>query len=172
MSEEEKIAEAGTVKERGNAKFKAGLWKSAIKRYEKASKLIDFDKNFKDENLKKSTEIKRSCNLNLAAAQLKLGAFKKAVEACNQVVISVIVLCSSDWRLCLPNGCCSNHQPLQPPLSHIIIWLPNAEGHAEEFRVRLPSVVAGSMKSLEVDAVACRVPLTGWRVDRSSFCPD
>lgn len=89
LSEEEKVAEAGAAKERGNVKFKAGLWRSAIKRYEKATKLIDFDKNFKEENVSKSTEIKRSCNLNLAAAQLKLGDFKKAIDACNQVWLCI-----------------------------------------------------------------------------------
>eukprot|EP00884_Botryococcus_braunii_P020782 jgi/Botrbrau1/7388/Bobra.0316s0031.2 len=86
LKEDEKVTEAIAAKERGNAKFKAGLWPAAIKRYERATKLIDYDKDFSEENLSASTEVKRSCYLNLAAAQLKLMEFMKAVDACNKVL--------------------------------------------------------------------------------------
>jgi FK506-binding protein 4/5 len=85
LNEEDKVAEAAAAKERGNAKFKAGLWQAAVKRYNRATQMIDYDKNFKEENLAQSSSIKRNCYLNLAAAQLKLGKLNKAIEACNKV---------------------------------------------------------------------------------------
>ncbi|KAK4404124.1 Peptidyl-prolyl cis-trans isomerase FKBP65 [Sesamum angolense] len=76
MNTEEKIAAAGKKKEEGNVWFKAGKYKRASKRYEKAVRFIEFDSNFNEEEKEKAKVLKVSCNLNNAACKLKLKDYK------------------------------------------------------------------------------------------------
>ncbi|KAL0451916.1 UNVERIFIED_CONTAM: Peptidyl-prolyl cis-trans isomerase FKBP65 [Sesamum latifolium] len=86
MNTEEKIAAAGKKKEEGNVWFKAGKYKRASKRYEKAVRFIDFDSNFSEEEKEKAKVLKVSCNLNNAACKLKLKDYKEAEKLCTKVL--------------------------------------------------------------------------------------
>ncbi|PWA88994.1 70 kDa peptidyl-prolyl isomerase [Artemisia annua] len=83
---QEKIEAAGKKKEEGNAFFKAGKYKKAVKRYEKAAKFIEYDTNFEEEEKKQAKALKITCNLNNAACQLKLKEFKQAEKLCTKVL--------------------------------------------------------------------------------------
>ncbi|KAK9069381.1 hypothetical protein SSX86_011284 [Deinandra increscens subsp. villosa] len=82
----EKIEAAGKKKEEGNAFFKAGKYKKAVKRYEKAAKYIEYDTNFEEEEKKQAKALKITCNLNNAACQLKLKEYKQAEKLCTKVL--------------------------------------------------------------------------------------
>nr|XP_043635861.1 peptidyl-prolyl cis-trans isomerase FKBP62-like [Erigeron canadensis] len=83
---QEKIEAAGKKKEEGNAFFKAGKYKKAVKRYEKAAKYIEYDTNFEEEEKKQAKALKVTCNLNNAACQLKLKDYKQAEKLCTKVL--------------------------------------------------------------------------------------
>ncbi|KAL8261981.1 hypothetical protein R6Q59_026030 [Mikania micrantha] len=83
---QEKIEAAGKKKEEGNALFKAGKYKKAVKRYEKAAKYIEYDTNFEEEEKKQAKALKITCNLNNAACQLKLKEYKQAEKLCTKVL--------------------------------------------------------------------------------------
>ncbi|KAD4584380.1 hypothetical protein R6Q59_036772 [Mikania micrantha] len=83
---QEKIEAAGKKKEEGNAFFKAGKYKKAVKRYEKAAKYIEYDTNFEEEEKKQAKALKITCNLNNAACQLKLKEYKQAEKLCTKVL--------------------------------------------------------------------------------------
>ncbi|XP_076887371.1 peptidyl-prolyl cis-trans isomerase FKBP62-like [Bidens hawaiensis] len=83
---QEKIEAAGKKKEEGNAFFKAGKYKKAIKRYEKAAKYIEYDTNFEEDEKKQAKALKITCNLNNAACQLKLKEYKQAEKLCTKVL--------------------------------------------------------------------------------------
>jgi tetratricopeptide (TPR) repeat protein len=86
LKEDEKVTEATVRKEHGNKKFNQKRWEAAIKRYKNAVQLIEHDKGFTEENKAAAAGIKRSANLNLAAAYLQLGQLKDAIAACNKVL--------------------------------------------------------------------------------------
>ncbi|KAI4319298.1 hypothetical protein MLD38_032916 [Melastoma candidum] len=86
MNTAEKIEAAGKKKEEGNLLFKAGKHARASKRYEKASKLIEYDSAFSDEEKKQAKVLKVACKLNDAACKLKLKDFKQAEKLCTQVL--------------------------------------------------------------------------------------
>ncbi|XP_076959123.1 peptidyl-prolyl cis-trans isomerase FKBP62-like [Bidens hawaiensis] len=83
---QEKIEAAGKKKEEGNVFFKAGKYKKAIKRYEKAAKYIEYDTNFEEDEKKQAKALKITCNLNNAACQLKLKEYKQAEKLCTKVL--------------------------------------------------------------------------------------
>ena len=60
-------------------------WARALKKYKKGVELIEHDDQFGLEEKKTSAEIKKSCNLNLAATYLKVKDSKEARKACNKV---------------------------------------------------------------------------------------
>lgn len=60
-------------------------WARALKKYEKGVELIEHDDQFSAEEKKTSADIKKSCNLNLAATYLKVNDSQKARKACNKV---------------------------------------------------------------------------------------
>lgn len=68
-------------------------WARAIKKYKKGVELIEHDDQFSPEEKKLSADVKKSCNLNLAATYLKTSDSKEARKACNKV---------SHMLLCLP----------------------------------------------------------------------
>lgn len=60
-------------------------WARALKKYKKGVELIEHDDQFGEQEKKSSAEIKKSCNLNLAATYLKTKDSKEARKACNKV---------------------------------------------------------------------------------------
>lgn len=79
-----------------------------------------FDEGFTPEQKQQAKEVKRSCNLNLAAAQLKLGNAVEARKAADKV--RALRRCikgkrgngGSARRLALRLPCCIWRQPLLP----------------------------------------------------------
>ncbi|KAH6765817.1 rotamase FKBP 1 [Perilla frutescens var. hirtella] len=86
MNNEEKIEAAGKKKEEGNMLFKAGKHARASKRYEKASKYIEYDSSFSEDEKKQAKTLKITCNLNDAACKLKLKEFKQAEKLCTKAL--------------------------------------------------------------------------------------
>lgn len=85
MSNAEKIEDARKRKEKGNEAYKAGKLARAVKKYEGAVKVIDYDKEF-GESKEASKELKKSIWLNLAAANLKLKDSGKVIQHCDKVL--------------------------------------------------------------------------------------
>ncbi|EFH40049.1 hypothetical protein ARALYDRAFT_917529 [Arabidopsis lyrata subsp. lyrata] len=86
MNTEEKIEAAGKKKEEGNAKFKAGKYALASKRYDKAVKFIEYDTSFSEEEKKQAKALKVACNLQDVACKLKLKDYKQAEKLCTKVL--------------------------------------------------------------------------------------
>jgi FK506-binding protein 4/5 len=82
----EKLETAALRKEEGNALFKLGKYVRAVKKYEKAVKLIEYDSSFEEEHKKQAKALKVSCNLNMAACKLKLHEYKEAVKLTTKVL--------------------------------------------------------------------------------------
>ncbi|KAL5542796.1 hypothetical protein UlMin_010506 [Ulmus minor] len=86
MNTQEKIEAAGKKKEEGNVLFKAGKYKKASKRYEKAVRYIKYDSSFSGEEKQQVKVLKVTCNLNNAACKLKLKDYKQAEKLCTKVL--------------------------------------------------------------------------------------
>ena len=86
MDEPEKIAAAENAKQAGNAKFKAGQFAAAIKKYSRALNFVEYDSGFGAEAKAQAAELKKACNLNLAAARLRTKDWKGAVTAADKVL--------------------------------------------------------------------------------------
>lgn len=86
MDTAEKLAAAATQKDKGNVAFKAGQYGKAVQRYDKAMQAIEYDEQFSTDEKKAARDIKKSCNLNLAAAHLKLGNPVEARKAADKVL--------------------------------------------------------------------------------------
>ena len=65
-------------------------WARALKKYKKGVELIENDDQFSPEEKKWSADIKKSCNLNLAATYLKVNDSKEARKACNKVSLTCL----------------------------------------------------------------------------------
>lgn len=85
MDNEEKLAFATTVKDKGNVLFKAGKLSSAVNKYKRALSAVEHNSNMDQENKRKASDIKKTCNLNLAAVYLKQENFREAKSACDKV---------------------------------------------------------------------------------------
>ncbi|CAL8470896.1 g10438 [Coccomyxa elongata] len=86
MSAEDKVQAAQKRKELGNKFFKAEKWSRAAKKYKAAGDIIDHDTDFSAELKKESAALKKSANLNTAAAFIKQGLWKDAIVAANKVL--------------------------------------------------------------------------------------
>ena len=86
LSENEKMAAAQEAKEKANAAFKAGKYERAIKLWRRAKQTIQHDDNFLEENKRASKALKFSCDLNLAAAHLKVGRPVDARRAADKIL--------------------------------------------------------------------------------------
>lgn len=86
MNNEEKIKAAEAAKSKGNAAWKDGKVDRAIKLWERAKQAIEHNDSFETELKKISKELKRSCELNLAAAHLKAGKPMEARKAADKVL--------------------------------------------------------------------------------------
>ena len=96
METTEKLETAAKRKEDGNALFKAGKYARAAKRYEKAVKLVEYDTNFDDAQKKQAKALKVSCNLNMAACNLKLKEYREVVKLTTKVSTSPMLLASDE----------------------------------------------------------------------------
>ena len=63
-------------------------WQRALKKYKKGVEFVEHDDQFSDQEKKESGEIKKLCNLNIAAVLLKLGDSKEARKTCSKVKLS------------------------------------------------------------------------------------
>lgn len=87
MTEDDKITFASARKDVGGALFKAGRWRMALGRYKKIIDLFNYLDGIKDEEKKaKAKEIKKLCELNSAACNLKLKEFSDAQKNCDNVL--------------------------------------------------------------------------------------
>ncbi|MEW5304229.1 MAG: hypothetical protein WDW36_006854 [Sanguina aurantia] len=86
MKDHEKVAAAVIKKDKGNVAFKAGNLKKAMRDWDQAAKIVDYDKDFADEHKAGSKDVKKSCWLNTAAAKLKQGDWKEAEKSCTKVL--------------------------------------------------------------------------------------
>lgn len=89
MSNEEKVEDSRLKKEKGNEAYKQGKLQKAVKRYDAAIKSIEYDKDF-GEAKNAAKDLKKAIWLNLAAANLKLDEFSKAIENCGKVRFSAL----------------------------------------------------------------------------------
>jgi len=71
MSEEEKIEFGAARKEVGSNLFRSGCMELAMQRYKKVIELFSHIDNFKEENKGKAKDLKKVCELNLAACLIK-----------------------------------------------------------------------------------------------------
>lgn len=85
MDAEEKLTKAASCKDAGTEAFKQQKHVRACKLWHRAMKPIEHDEQFSVEEKRRAREIKKGCNLNLAAAELKLGQHKAAVASCDKV---------------------------------------------------------------------------------------
>jgi len=87
MTEDEKIEFATARKDVGGALFKAARWRMALGRYKKIIELFNYLDGMKDEEKKaKAKELKKLCELNSAACNLKLKEFPEAQKNCDNVL--------------------------------------------------------------------------------------
>ena len=107
METDEKLQKAASCKEAGNAAFKEQKIARACKLWHRALKPIEHEDKFSVDEKRRAREIQKGCNLNLAAAELKLGQHRAAVSSCDKV--------SSLTRPCAASTMSS---PDQLPVSH------------------------------------------------------
>lgn len=83
---DEKIKEAATSKERGTVAFKANKLERCVDLWERAIQAVEQDDKFSHEQKKAAKEIRRACNLNLAAVHLKTRRSEEARKAADKVL--------------------------------------------------------------------------------------
>jgi len=87
LTDDEKIEFATARKDVGGALFKAARWNMALGRYKKIIDLFNYLDGIKDEDkLAKAKELKKLCELNSAACNLKLKEFSDAQKNCDNVL--------------------------------------------------------------------------------------
>lgn len=86
MSEEEKVEFGVERKEIGSDLFKKGRTTLALERYKKVIDLFNYTDNFKEENKAKAKDLKKVCELNLAACHLKVKDYSAAKKSCTTVL--------------------------------------------------------------------------------------
>ncbi|GAB4815844.1 hypothetical protein N2152v2_002890 [Parachlorella kessleri] len=86
MSSEERVTAAAGLKEKGNKAFKEGQLARAVKKWDRAVEMVNVDTNMDAAAKAAAKDVKKSCNLNLAAAYLKLHETKKAIKVATDVL--------------------------------------------------------------------------------------
>ncbi|KAK6127182.1 hypothetical protein DH2020_039066 [Rehmannia glutinosa] len=99
MDAHERITACETKKNEGNTLFKAGKFQLASKKYEKecdlrkakqycriASKYVEYNHSFSDDEKHQANSLRLSCYLNDAACKLKLGAYQEVSKLCTKVL--------------------------------------------------------------------------------------
>jgi len=86
MSEDEKLEFGVARKETGSDLFKRGRITLALERYKKVIDLFNHTDNFKEENKAKAKDLKKVCELNLAACHIKVKDYSAAKKSCTNVL--------------------------------------------------------------------------------------
>jgi len=86
MSEEEKVDFGLARKDVGSDLFKRGRISLALERYKKVIDLFNYTDNFNEENKAKAKDLKKICELNLAACHLKVKDYSAAKKSCSNVL--------------------------------------------------------------------------------------
>jgi tetratricopeptide (TPR) repeat protein len=86
MDKEEKIAYANRKKQEGNHFFSQGKYEVAVKRYEAAVSAVKYGTDFEGEAKDQVESIKTSCELNIAAAKMKVNDWKEVITRTNNVL--------------------------------------------------------------------------------------
>lgn len=86
MDTDEKLKACEIKKEEGNVLFKAGKFWRASRKYEKASKYVEYDHSFSADEKCQANALQLSCYLNDAACKLKLGEYLEASRLCTKVL--------------------------------------------------------------------------------------
>lgn len=82
----EKLESCERKKHDGNLLFKAGNFWCASKKYEKATKYVEFDHSFTDDEKRLAQALRFSCQLNNAACKLKMDECLEASKLCTKVL--------------------------------------------------------------------------------------
>lgn len=83
----ERVQHCAKRKEVGASFFKDGNWRRALKRYHHVVTTLSYIDTWKDEAVKaQAISLRRLCNLNVAACQLKLENWRDAEKACSAVL--------------------------------------------------------------------------------------
>lgn len=83
---DEKLAQSEVLKNEGNECFKGGLYKIALRRYSKATSLIQYLYDAEGDTKKRKDALVISCHLNAAATKIKLRDWKGALSECKEVL--------------------------------------------------------------------------------------
>lgn len=86
MSEDEKLEFGAARKDVGSNLFRAGRLHMALERYKKVINLFAYIDNMKEENKTKAKDLKKVCELNSAACQLKFKEFSEVKKHCDNVL--------------------------------------------------------------------------------------
>ncbi|XP_059298086.1 70 kDa peptidyl-prolyl isomerase-like [Lycium ferocissimum] len=86
MDTKEKLEACEKIKNEGNVLFKDGKFQCASRKYEKASKFIQFDHSFNEDEKCRAKTLRLSCYLNDAACKLKMGEHQEASKLCSKVI--------------------------------------------------------------------------------------
>ncbi|XP_060177594.1 70 kDa peptidyl-prolyl isomerase-like [Lycium barbarum] len=86
MDTKEKLEACEKIKNEGNVLFKDGKFQCASRKYEKASKFIQFDHSFNEDEKCRAHTLRLSCYLNNAACKLKMGEHQEASKLCSKVI--------------------------------------------------------------------------------------
>jgi FK506-binding protein 4/5 len=86
MDAGEKVAAGVAAKDKGNAAFKAGALARAVRLWTRAQQAVEYEDAFDAAQKAAAKELKRACDLNLAAAHLKAGRHGEAAKAATKVL--------------------------------------------------------------------------------------
>merc|ERR1712019_217000 len=86
LSEEEKVTYGTERKEVGSNLFRKGRIDLAMERYKKVIDLVNYIDNYKEDNKVKAKDLKKTCQLNRAACQLKVHDYFAAKTSCNDAL--------------------------------------------------------------------------------------
>jgi FKBP-type peptidyl-prolyl cis-trans isomerase len=86
MDAGEKVAAGVAAKDKGNAAFKAGALARAVRLWGRAQQAVEYEDAFDAEQKAAAKELKRTCDLNVAAAHLKAGRHGEAAKAATKVL--------------------------------------------------------------------------------------
>ncbi|XP_055809233.1 70 kDa peptidyl-prolyl isomerase-like [Solanum dulcamara] len=86
MDTKEKLEACEKIKSEGNELFKDGKFQYASRKYEKASKFIQFNHSFNNDDKCRANTLRLSCYLNNAACKLKMGEHQEASKLCSKVI--------------------------------------------------------------------------------------
>merc|ERR1712048_567731 len=86
LSEDEKLAFGSGRKDVGSNLFRKGRINLALERYKKVIDMFSYIDNFQEDNKAKAKELKKVCELNRAACQLKIKDYSAAKTSCNNAL--------------------------------------------------------------------------------------